>query len=101
MVELSGLTICDEQTPDGDIEIAVIGLRAGEKLYEELLISNNPQKTDNPRIMKAHEDFIPWHSFIAKIDKLKVSCDSNDLNVIKSTLVDLVSGYVPGKSKDV
>jgi FlaA1/EpsC-like NDP-sugar epimerase len=50
MVELSGLSVRDEQNPDGDIEIEITGLRPGEKLYEELLIGDNPQPTKNPRV---------------------------------------------------
>lgn len=46
MVELSGLTVKDEQSPEGDIEIAVTGLRPGEKLYEELLSGDNPKPTE-------------------------------------------------------
>ena len=60
MVELSGLTVRDEADPSGDIELAVTGLRPGEKLFEELLIGDNPQATQHPRIMKAHEQFVAW-----------------------------------------
>ena len=56
MVELSGLIVRDEDNPDGDIEIVEIGLRPGEKLYEELLIGNAPQGTLHDRILRAHED---------------------------------------------
>lgn len=63
MIELSGLTVKDEQNPDGDIEIEITGLRPGEKLYEELLIGDNPKPTVHPRIMNAHEEFIPWAEF--------------------------------------
>jgi FlaA1/EpsC-like NDP-sugar epimerase len=48
----------DDENPDGDIEISEVGLRPGEKLYEELLIGNDPQKTEHTQIMKAHEDFL-------------------------------------------
>jgi FlaA1/EpsC-like NDP-sugar epimerase len=58
MIELSGLSERTEARPDGDIEIVICGLRPGEKLYEELLIGNNPEKTRHPLIMKAHEHFI-------------------------------------------
>ena len=61
MVELSGLRVKDESFPKGDIEIQIAGLRPGEKLYEELLIGDNPQPTDHNRIMKAHEEFISWN----------------------------------------
>lgn len=59
IVHLSGLTVRDENNPDGDIEIIDIGLRPGEKLYEELLIGNDPRITSHPRIMMAHEYSIP------------------------------------------
>jgi len=97
MIELSGLTVCDEQTADGDIEISVIGLRPGEKLYEELLIADNPQQTDNPRIMKAHEDFILWNIYLEMITTLRSACDRGDFVKIESMLIDLVSGYSPDK----
>ena len=58
MVRLSGLTVRDEINPEGDIEIVEVGLRAGEKLYEELIIGNDPQATQHERIMKAHESYI-------------------------------------------
>ncbi|OGQ57681.1 MAG: capsular biosynthesis protein, partial [Deltaproteobacteria bacterium RIFCSPLOWO2_02_FULL_53_8] len=60
MVALSGLTVRDAANPGGDIEIAITGLRPGEKLYEELLIGDNPSPTAHPRIMKAHEDCLSW-----------------------------------------
>ena len=50
MINLSGFTIKDDNNPDGDIEIKVTGLGTGEKLYEELLIGDNPQRTDHPKI---------------------------------------------------
>jgi len=55
LIRLSGLTVRNAANPDGDIEIVEVGLRAGEKLYEELIIGNDPQDTLHPRIMKAHE----------------------------------------------
>ncbi len=58
MVRLSGLTVRDEVNPDGDIEIVEVGLRGGEKLYEELIIGNDPQATQHKRIMKAHESYL-------------------------------------------
>lgn len=60
MVRLSGLSVRDEAHPDGDIEIVQVGLRPGEKLYEELLIGDNPTRTNHPRIMRAQENMMPW-----------------------------------------
>ena len=58
MIQLSGFTVRDEKRPDGDIEINEVGLRPGEKLYEELIIGNDPQKTVHERIMMAHENHV-------------------------------------------
>jgi len=95
MVELSGLTVKDEQHPEGDIEIAVTGLRPGEKLYEELLIGDNPKPTVHPRIMKAHEEFIPWAVFEAKLTALEMALNVNDVGVIRLMMQQLVAGYIP------
>ncbi len=95
MVELLGLTVKDEQHPNGDIEIAVTGLRPGEKLYEELLIGDNPKPTLHPRIMKANEEFIPWADIEVKLTALEMALNMNDLGVIRLMMKQLVSGYIP------
>lgn len=93
MIELSGLTVKDEMDPDGDIEIETVGLRPGEKLYEELLIGDNPQPTLHPRIMKAHEDFLPWAVLEEKLNALELALNVNDVELIRLILEQLVSGY--------
>lgn len=95
MVELSGLTVKDELSPDGDIAIEVTGLRPGEKLYEELLIGDNPKPTLHPRIMKAHEEFLPWEELEAKLKALEIALNVNDVGVMRLIVQELVSGYVP------
>lgn len=95
MVELSGLTVRDDAQPNGDIEIAITGLRPGEKLYEELLIGDNPSPTFHPRIMKAHEDFIPWSELMERVGSLSIALEINDVNVIRLMMSKLVSGYTP------
>jgi FlaA1/EpsC-like NDP-sugar epimerase len=50
LIQLSGLSVRDDSHPTGDIEIEITGLRAGEKLYEELLIEGDPQPTGHPKI---------------------------------------------------
>lgn len=95
MVELSGLTVKDTQNPDGDIEIEVTGLRPGEKLYEELLIGDNPEPTGHSRIMKAREEFIPWAEFEAKLNALEVALHSNEVGAIRVMMQRLVAGYIP------
>ena len=95
MVNLSGLTVRDAKTPDGDIEIQIMGLRPGEKLYEELLIGDAARPTAHPRIMKAHEDFLSWSELKQQLEHLSWIVDKNDVNAIRNLLAKLVTGYVP------
>ncbi|MBY3022453.1 polysaccharide biosynthesis protein [Rhizobium leguminosarum] len=93
MVELSGLAVRDENNPEGDIELSVTGLRPGEKLYEELLIGDNPETTEHPRIMKAREDFLFWSELSKKLNSLNAVLDRNDMVAARAMLAELVSGY--------
>jgi FlaA1/EpsC-like NDP-sugar epimerase len=95
MVQLSGLSVRDAAHPTGDIEIAVTGLRVGEKLYEELLIGDNPQPTAHPRIMKAHEPFVPWAVLQQELAQLATAAEANDAVAIKAFMVKHVQGYQP------
>jgi FlaA1/EpsC-like NDP-sugar epimerase len=95
MIELSGLTLQDEANPEGDVVIQVTGLRPGEKLYEELLIGDNPMPTPHSRIMKAREAFLPWSELRFKLDALRSALDANDVTLIRAQLKELVSGYKP------
>ncbi|WP_105005030.1 polysaccharide biosynthesis protein [Rhizobium leguminosarum] len=93
MVELSGLAVRDENNPEGDIELSVTGLRPGEKLYEELLIGDNPETTEHPRIMKAREDFLFWSELSKKLNSLNAVLDRSDMVAARAMLAELVSGY--------
>jgi FlaA1/EpsC-like NDP-sugar epimerase len=93
ILELSGLTIRNDRNPQGDIEIKVTGLRPGEKLYEELLIGDNPKPTQHPCILKAHEKFIPWEQLQEQLDLLKLALSVNDVPVIRGFFQKLVTGY--------
>ena len=97
MVELSGLVLKDAQHPDGDIEIAITGLRPGEKLFEELLIGDNPQPTHHSRIMKANEEFTPWLKLQHSLDEINVAIQGNDVPTIRGLLQSLVPGYQPSE----
>lgn len=95
LIELSGLSLRDEKHPHGDIEIQVTGLRPGEKLYEELLIGDNPEPTNHPRIMKAREIYIAWSELDLLLNQLYEAVLINDEVAIKNHLKFLVAGYVP------
>jgi FlaA1/EpsC-like NDP-sugar epimerase len=95
MVELSGLQLRDADHPDGDIEIAITGLRPGEKLYEELLIGENPEPTAHPRIMKAHEAHLDWPALHPHLTTLRQAADADQSEAIKAVLKVCVQGYQP------
>ena len=94
MVELSGMTVRDVATPNGDISIAITGLRPGEKLYEELLIGENPTPTVHPRIMMAHEHFMAWPELDPHLQALLKGVGLDDIAQIKTVLRTCVQGYV-------
>jgi FlaA1/EpsC-like NDP-sugar epimerase len=93
IVKLSGLTVKDENNKEGDIEIKIIGLRPGEKLYEELLLGDNPQKTQHPKIQKAQDPFIPFNQLEVDLNVLKILLDNNKVSEIKELLAKIVNTY--------
>ncbi len=95
MVELSGRTAKTPDRPDGDIAIEITGLRPGEKLFEELLIGDNPQPTPHPRIMKAHEQQLAAPILEAELEHLNAAMESGDLRTVRALLQKLVQGYQP------
>jgi FlaA1/EpsC-like NDP-sugar epimerase len=97
MVHLSGLVVKSKDVPDGDIEILVTGLRPGEKLYEELLIGDNPSATNHPRIMKANERFVEQGLLEITMTDFQKIIDKSDINQLYRFLIALNIGYIPAK----
>jgi FlaA1/EpsC-like NDP-sugar epimerase len=95
MLHLAGLSERTALKPDGDIEIVITGLRPGEKLYEELLIGDNPEPTGHPRIMKAREPFLPWAQLHGELDVLLAAAQQNNAESIKAVFLQHVQGYQP------
>jgi len=93
MIYLSGFSVRDKLNPTGDIEIKVTGLRAGEKLYEELLIGDNPQKTNHPKIQKIKDTFIPFNKLEPELNNLKNLLDNNNTYEVKNILKRLIDLY--------
>ena len=93
MIQLSGLQVRDKDNPDGDIEIKFIGLRPGEKLFEELLVGDNTQKTENPLIMRAEEIMIDWKLLKPILDKLRDSSISSNQEEIHALLTKIVPEF--------
>jgi FlaA1/EpsC-like NDP-sugar epimerase len=93
MIKLSGLTVKNAQNLDGDIEVKITGLLPGEKLYEELLLGDNPQKTYHEKIQKAQDPYIPFDQLKIDLDKLSNLLDNNRVEDVKNTLERLLPSY--------
>ena len=93
MISLSGLTVKNEQNPDGDIEIIFSGLRPGEKLYEELLIGDNVTATEHPRICRASEEMLHWNELKDVLDKIICSLQDHRYKTTTEILLRYVNGY--------
>jgi len=90
MITLSGLSIKNDKNPLGDIEIKITGLRPGEKLYEELLIGDNPKKTSHEKIQKINEPFIPFDQLEVDLIKLRNLINNNKIVEVKNLLHELI-----------
>jgi FlaA1/EpsC-like NDP-sugar epimerase len=100
MIELSGLRVRDEHNPDGDIAIQYTGLRPGEKLYEELLISADDHATDHPLIRRANEPMHASRDLPSLIDALCDATSQWDEEATAGMLHKLVPEYRPERDQD-
>lgn len=92
MVHLKGYRIKNEENPDGDIEIQFTGLKPGEKLHEELLVSGDVVGTDHRKIMRAQDGHPPWTELRGALNTLEQACDTFDYDAIKTFIEGLVEG---------
>ena len=95
MIQLSGKSIKNEKNLGGDIQIKITGLRPGEKLFEELLLSDSPKKTKHPKIFKSKEPYIELKDLLLEMNILERLIEENDLNKIVKKLKSLVADYKP------
>lgn len=102
MVHLMGYDVKDENSYRGDIAVEYTGLRAGEKLYEELLIGESVTGTEHPKIMRAEEETMAWDELNQLLSRLRKSCQTIDLQDIREALMAGVDGFEPleGEASD-
>ena len=93
IILLSGLSLKDKNNPDGDIKIDIIGLRPGEKLYEELLLGDDPKETEHPKIKRAEDPLIPWSQLEHHLKKLKELIQDGKIKETSSFLQKIVKDY--------
>jgi UDP-N-acetylglucosamine 4,6-dehydratase len=91
MISLSGMTVRDEENPAGDIEIAYVGLRPGEKLYEELFVGEEARPTAHPRIQMAKERFISFAELGLHIEALRSAISAGDAAAVRAKLQELTA----------
>lgn len=101
MVKLAGLSVRDAAHPQGDIEVAITGLRPGEKLYEELLIGDNPQPTEHPRILRAQEECLDWAALRGPLHALTDAAQHGESARMQALLQHLVPGFQPAQNSTV
>jgi FlaA1/EpsC-like NDP-sugar epimerase len=92
MIHLKGYTFRDSQSPDGDIEIQITGLKPGEKLHEELLLGEAVSGTEHRKIMRAEEEYVEWTQLRGALNTLEQACDAYDYDAIKTFIEGLVEG---------
>lgn len=95
MIRLSGLTVCDDDHPNGDIKIEFTGLRSGEKLREELLIGTADHPTEHPMIRRAREQALPWTAVRESLDRLQTASHHFDYAAVRAILRETVAEYQP------
>lgn len=95
MIEMSGLREKTADRPGGDIEIREVGLRPGEKLYEELLIGGDVTASPHPRIMCSREHFLAESELHDRLAELFAACESRDTLRIQKLVQAIVPEYAP------
>lgn len=93
MVELTGLTVRDARNPMGDIDIQTVGLRPGEKLYEELLIGDNILPTPHEKIMRAEESGLSQIEMMRILKQIRTAISANDAVALRAIIEASVDGF--------
>ena len=94
VIESAGLTVRDADNPDGDIEIAITGLRAGEKMSEELTLSGEMLGTSYPKIFMADEEGLSQIEIAAALRRLREAFVASDEDMAREVVRQWVEGPV-------
>ncbi len=95
MIVMSGFSEKNKHNPDGQIEMQFVGLRPGEKLYEELLIGEHASPSSHPRIMCTIEHSLHGDVLTQRITHLIAACNVNDRTMIEAMVQNIVAEYTP------
>jgi len=89
MVRMSGKNLKRDTGHEGDIDIIVEGLRPGEKMYEELFISDAQKTTSVPKVFSANEEWLGWGELEIKLNYLRSLTNSGDRASLRKFLLKL------------
>ena len=92
LIHLSGRSVSENSNSEG-IEIIEVGLRDGEKMYEELLISGDEEKTVNKKIFMSKEKFVSNEVFLQLLNSTKEAISENDISKLTSLMEEYVDGF--------
>ncbi|WP_298360938.1 nucleoside-diphosphate sugar epimerase/dehydratase [uncultured Litoreibacter sp.] len=95
VIEASGYTVRNHQNPEGDIEIVITGLRAGEKMHEELTISAGRTTTKHEKIFSAREDCLSEIELASALRAMRDAIAANDVEAAEETVHRWIDGYKP------
>lgn len=98
MIHLSGYHVHTDKK-EGDIAIEYVGLRPGEKLYEELLIGGKSEASEHPRIYRTKENYPKGEMLERRLHHLHTALKHDHLDVFKKSLEECVEGYHPSGVK--
>tara|TARA_X000000950_G_scaffold65182_1_gene80015 strand:+ start:2296 stop:4176 length:1881 start_codon:yes stop_codon:yes gene_type:complete len=94
MIQLAGLKI------DKDIKIKIIGLRPGEKMFEETLnINENTSKTHHPKILIGKVSVVNLLDINKSIEKLKMFIKSQQNDQIIKQMKEIIPEYISNNSE--
>ena len=93
LIHLSGRNVSYTNNSGDGINIIEIGLRPGEKLYEELLISGEEKQTSNSKIFMSNENYLPQETLTQILEKLSEACKENNNEIIHELLKEAVEGF--------
>lgn len=96
MIRLAGLSVRSDDNPAGDIEIALIGRRPGEKLHEELFYDpGRAQPTSQPKILRAGARVRPRDTLADAMARLDAALEAEDEPLLRDVLFGYVAGTGP------
>ena len=93
VIESAGYTVRDAENPDGDIEIEIIGLRPGEKLEEELTLSDDLIGTRYQKIFCARESYLSEIEVASVLRGLRQALAASDEEAARALVRRWVEGF--------